>query len=299
MRIYFLIVFVAALFLSPGCVSIPASHFTVEQDGSTCSISAECLCENSVLPNSYLDAATRGNGLDPERIILLNWNSHKETGPRWLQELQGLINGVDLLTLQEGALTSELRDQLSGDYAGGWTLASAFTQSGIHTGVLTASMVKPDFFCSFRVAEPIIVVPKTVLITRYPIAGATQSLLLVNLHLVNFSFATSAYREQLRKVFDLISQHQGPLLIAGDFNSWSDGRQTIIRHFADALGADSVEFSVDRRTTFFGHVLDHIFYRGLEPVEAVALPMTTSDHNPMRVTFRLAGDRFAWSTSGE
>jgi len=293
MRSYSLIVFAAALCFFSGCVSISGSHFTVEQDGSTCSINADCLCENSKLPESYLVAVTQENGLDPEQITLLNWNSHKETGPQWLQELQALLNGVDLLALQEGALTDELRDLLSNDYAGGWTLANAFTQSDIHTGVLTASLVKPDFLCSYRVAEPIIVVPKTVLITRYPIVGTNKTLLLVNMHMVNFSFATTAYREQLKNAFFLINQHQGPLLIAGDFNSWSDGRMAIIQHFADGLATEAVQFAEDNRTTFLGHVLDHIFYRGLEPVEAAALPVTISDHNPMRVTFRLVGDRFA------
>lgn len=286
------------MLLLSGCVSIPASHFTVEQDGYICSVNGECLCENALLPDRYIDAAVQAEGLDPQRIVLLNWNSHKETGPQWLQELQRMITGVDLLTLQEGVLTSEMRDLLSDGYRGSWILANAFTQSDVHTGVLTASKVQHDFFCSFRVAEPVIVVPKTVLISRYPIAGTTQMLLLANMHMVNFSFATNAYREQLRNAFDLISQHQGPLLIAGDFNSWNDERQIIIQHFADALGAEAVQFLVDGRTTFFGHVVDHIFYRGLEPLESVALPVTNSDHNPMRVTFRVAGDMF-WSLSDE
>jgi endonuclease/exonuclease/phosphatase (EEP) superfamily protein YafD len=284
----------AVLLLLSGCVSIPVSLFTVEQDGYVCSVNGECLCENAVLPDRYIDAAAQGQGLDPQRIVLLNWNAHKETGLQWLQQLQAMISGADLLTLQEGVLTSELRNLLSDEYDGGWTLASAFTQSDVHTGVLTASRVQPDFFCSFRVAEPIIVVPKTVLISRYPLAGTTETLLVVNMHMVNFSFATKAYREQLRNAFDLITQHQGPLLIAGDFNSWSDERQLIIQHFADALGAEAVQFPVDGRTTFFGHVLDHVFYRGLEPIESVALPVTISDHNPIRVSFRVAGDMFAW-----
>jgi len=288
----------AVLLLLSGCVSIPTSHFTVEQDGYICSVNGECLCENALLPDRYIDAAVQAEGLDPQRIVLLNWNSHKESGLQWLQELQRMITGVDLLTLQEGVLTPELRDLLSDGYGGSWILANAFTQSDVHTGVLTASKVQHNFFCSFRVAEPIIVVPKTVLISRYPIAGTTQTLLLANMHMVNFSFATNAYREQLRNAFDLINQHQGPLLIAGDFNSWSDERQLIIQHFANALGAESVQFAVDGRTTFFGHVLDHVFYRGLEPIESVALPVTNSDHNPMRVTFRVAGDKF-WSLSDE
>jgi endonuclease/exonuclease/phosphatase (EEP) superfamily protein YafD len=289
----------AVLLLFSGCVSIPASHFTVEQDGYICSVNGECLCENAVLPDRYIDAAAQVEGLDPERIVLLNWNSHKETGLQWLQELQRMITGVDLLTLQEGVLTSELRDLLSDEYDGGWILANAFTKSDVHTGVLTASKVQHDFFCSFRVAEPIIVVPKTVLISRYPIAGTTQTLLLVNMHMVNFSFATDAYREQLRNAFDLINQHQGPLLISGDFNSWSDERDIIIQHFANALGAEAVQFPVDGRTTFLGHVLDHIFYRGLEPVESTVETEPLSDHNPMLVTFRLAGDMFAWSKADE
>lgn len=292
-------IFFAVLILFAGCVTIPANHFTVEQDGFTCSVTADCHCEKIDLQTSYLDPATAENGLDPERIILLNWNVQKETGHRWVQELSRFIRDVDLLTLQEGALTDELRELLSGDYAGGWTLASAFTKSNIHTGILTASKVKPDFSCSFRIDEPIIVVPKTVLITRYPIATTNLSLLLVNLHLVNFSFTNKTYREQLQKVLDLIKYHKGPLLISGDFNSWSSERMDIVREFASELGAEPVKFSEDHRSIFFGHILDYVYYRKLEPIEAVTLKVKTSDHNPMRITFRLAENRFVWSEEND
>ena len=294
LRIHTLLICLLSLLLVSGCVSISASHFTVAENGLTCSIKADCQCATSTLPESYLDTVTDHAGLDPERITLLNWNVHKETGAQWQKTLRLLLPGVDLLTLQEAALTDELRDILGRTVAGSWILASAFTQSGNHTGVLTASRIKPDFFCSFRVAEPVIIVPKTVLITRYPIVGTNKTLLLVNLHMVNFSLATTAYRAQLHNAFSLINKHQGPLLIAGDFNSWSDGRMEIIQHFADGLGAESVDFSEDNRVTFFGHPLDHIFYRGLEQVEAVVSPVQVSDHNPMLVSFRLAGEPVAW-----
>lgn len=288
-----------AVLLLAGCVSIPVTHFTVEQNGYICSVNGECLCENAELPDRYIDVAATEQGLDPERIVLLNWNSHKETGQQWLQQLEHLLSGADLLTLQEGVLTAELRDLLSNDFGDSWIFANAFTQSGAHTGVLTASRVQPDFFCSFRVAEPVLVVPKTTLISRYPVAGATELLLLVNMHMVNFSVATRAYREQLTKAFNLIRQHRGPLIITGDFNSWSDERQRILQQFADALGADTVQFPADNRTTFFGHVVDHVFYRGLEPIESVALSETVSDHNPMRVSFRVTREVFAWSRAHE
>jgi endonuclease/exonuclease/phosphatase (EEP) superfamily protein YafD len=38
---------------------------------------------------------------------------------------------------------------------------------------------------------------------------------------------------------------------------------------------------------FFGHQLDHILVRGLDVVDAEAIPVESSDHNPVRATFRL------------
>ncbi len=276
------------LLLLNSCVSIPDNHFTIEQNDSLCTVNSACDCADNVLPESFLDISQPDNGLNPEQITLLSWNSHKETGSRWLAELRQLTVGVDLLTLQEGAMSKDLRNQLNSDFPGGWMLANAFSQADRPTGVLTAATIQADFSCSFRVAEPIIVVPKTVLISRYPIADSNETLLLANLHMVNFSLAFTAYREQLRKTFDLLNQHEGPILVAGDFNSWSRGRQTILLHFVDALGLETAFFRKDRRVRFQGHVLDYIFYRGLEQISS-RIPLTAeSDHNPLLTTFRVA-----------
>ena len=281
-----LLTFSVLLLLLTSCVTIPDNHFTIEQDNALCTVS-ECDCTNAVLPESFLNASQPGNALNPEQITLLSWNSQKKTTSEWLTKLHQLSAGVDLLALQEGTMNHRLRDQLNSDFPGGWLLANAFTQADRPTGVLTAARVRPDFSCSFRISEPIIIVPKTVLISRYPIADSNETLLLANLHMVNFSLAFTAYREQLRKTFDLLSQHKGPILIAGDFNSWSRGRQTIMLHFADALGMKTVQFTDDARSRFHGHALDYIFYRGLEQRTTSSLPVTESDHNPLLATFRV------------
>ena len=39
---------------------------------------------------------------------------------------------------------------------------------------------------------------------------------------------------------------------------------------------------------FLGKQLDHVYARGLDLVDADAIPVKSSDHNPVRVTFRLA-----------
>ena len=276
------------LLLLSSCVTIPDNHFTVEQNNGLCTVNSACDCAGSVLPESFLNIDSRDRGLNPDRITLLSWNSYKQTSPAWLARLHQLSTGVDLLTLQEGVMSKGLRDQLKEDFPGGWLLANAFSQKDRPTGVLTAAGVQSDFSCSFRIAEPIIIVPKTVLISRYPIAGSNATLLLANLHMVNFSLAFTTYREQLRKTFDLLNQHEGPILIAGDFNSWSRGRQTIMLHFADALGMETVRFPEDTRSRFHGHALDYIFYRGLQQLTASSPPVNESDHNPLLATFRVA-----------
>jgi endonuclease/exonuclease/phosphatase (EEP) superfamily protein YafD len=298
MKFIFSLLLSVFLLLPVGCARVPTHHYTVEDNGQTCSVNTRCLCEDSSLTESYLPLPA-DNGLDPERIVLLNWNVHKETSGQWRAQLERLINGVDLLTLQEGTLSRALRDTLRDGFSWGWILANAFTLSGLSTGVVTASQVRPDFFCSSRLAEPVILLPKTVLITRYPVTGTRKTLLLVNMHMVNFSLATTSYRKQLANIFSLINTHRGPMIISGDFNSWSDERMAIVQQFAGALGAKETVFTVDDRTTFFGHTLDHVFYRGLEQVNDAVFPVQVSDHNPMRVTFRLPADRFAWSTSDE
>ncbi len=281
-----LILLTVGLLSLTGCVRIPKQHFTVGQNGQRCVVSTDCLCEDSVLPAPYLSDPDQQNGLDPQRFTLLNWNGHKETGIAWLEDLARLTMDVDLLTMQEVMLTANLQNFLKTDFSD-WTLANAFTRSDLPVGVLTGSTVQPDFSCSFRVAEPLINVPKTAVVTRYPFAGSDQTLLLANLHMVNFSLAVVKFTWQLQKIFDLIDQHPGPVLLVGDFNSWSVKRFTILQRFTEAAGIRPVRFAADNRKTFFGLALDHIFYRGLEPLDEVVEQVTTSDHNPMRVAFRL------------
>jgi endonuclease/exonuclease/phosphatase (EEP) superfamily protein YafD len=54
------------------------------------------------------------------------------------------------------------------------------------------------------------------------------------------------------------------------------------------LGLIEIEFSPDNRTQFVnGMPLDHVFYRGLNVVEASSPVTQSSDHNPLLVSFSL------------
>jgi len=281
-------IFIIFLLLS-GCVSIPDRQSTIGTYNELQDINTECALGNEILPTNTLANPQQDDKLNSQGFRILNWNSYKGSKNGWQEDIDRLSSLSDIVVLQEGYLTDDLQNMLNSKKYN-WDLAQAFTYYNISTGVLTASRVKPDFLCSFRVFEPLSGIPKTALITLYPLSGTNESLLLANIHMINFSFDIEAYRNQLEKMAKILSQHNGPLIITGDFNSWSTKRVEILNNFTKQLRLNTVTYDDDNRTTFMGQMVDHVYYRQLVPLKAFSEKLTTSDHNPMMVTFRLADD---------
>ena len=275
--------------LLAGCVSIPELHATAGHYSDSGDIDTECSTAGRILPDAIPGAVLQVDALNSRNFRVLNWNSYKGSDAIWQEDLERLSSMSDLVVLQEGYLTDDLQTLLNKKQYS-WDIARAFSYRDIYTGVLTGSRVRPDFLCSFRVPEPLARLPKSVLITRYPLSGTHESLVIANIHMINFSLGLADYRAQLEKAAEIISQHRGPLIISGDFNSWNTARKRVLANITRELGAREVVFDTDRRATFLGQHLDHIFYRKLEVLEALTEEVTTSDHNPMLVTFRLADD---------
>jgi len=275
--------------LLAGCVRISDLHGTAGHYNESGDINSECFTIDRIFapdtPAATLQIAT----LNSQSFSVLNWNSYKGRDTKWQEDIERLSSLSDLVVLQEGYLTDDLQE-LFNKKQYSWDIAKAFTYKDIYNGVLTASRVKPDFLCSFRTPEPLSRIPKTVLITRYPLSGTDEYLVIANIHMINFSINLADYRAQLEKAAEVISQHQGPLIISGDFNSWNKTRMRVLTDITQELGVKEVVFETDHRTTFMGRQVDHIFYRKLVPIKALTEKVTTSDHNPMLVTFRLADD---------
>jgi len=279
----------AIVLLLAGCVSIPDFHGTAGHYNESGDINTECLTTDRILARNTSATAQEITELNSRSFSVLNWNSYKGRNAIWQKDIERLSNSSDLVILQEGYMTDDLQDLLNRNQYS-WDIAKAFTYKDIYTGVLTASRVKPDFLCSFRAPEPLSRIPKTVLITRYPLSDTDEYLVIVNIHMINFTFDLAGYRAQLKKAAEVVSQHRGPLIISGDFNSWNKARMKVLADITLELGAREVVFDKDHRATFMGQRVDHIFYRKLVPLEAFTEKVTTSDHNPMQVTFRLADD---------
>jgi endonuclease/exonuclease/phosphatase (EEP) superfamily protein YafD len=226
------------------------------------------------------------NALDRQAFRVLVWNIHKEVDQGWERDLASFAAANDIMLLQETALQPSLREIL--DDAGlRWVMASSFLYDANDIGVLTATRIAPMASCTQRMLEPLLRIPKSAVITWLRIKGRRETLAIVNIHAINFDLFIDAYRMQLAALADALSGHEGPIVFAGDFNSWSDARDGVVAETAARLGMTELGLHDDRRAVFFGRHLDHIFIRGLELVDVAAIAVTSSDHNPLVATLRV------------
>lgn len=224
--------------------------------------------------------------LDSHEFTLLNWNVYKGFKEGWKEDFKKLATVNDILTVQEARLSDDLPYILSESHEN-WDISIAFRYNGKETGVLTASRIAPEFTCSFRINEPLFALPKTAIVTVYPFSDTEQSLMIVNIHAVNLTFGTGNFKKQLHMAEDVISDHPGPLILSGDFNTWNSKRTEILMEFAKRLGLIPVQFPGQNKTRIFGKSVDHVYYRELMVMKSEAIKVTSSDHNPLMVTFRL------------
>lgn len=270
--------------LLAACLHIPAqptlSHSAAYQPSTS---SQDCKTSRS---ESVLTEVAH-TGLKPERITLLTWNIFKQSRGNWLADFQRLSQNKDLLILQEAHMNETLGIALS-ESTYHWLMTTAFYYQDTATGVLTAARIPSYLHCALYAKEPFIRVPKSILLSRYALAGSQQRLLVANVHGINFSLGLEAYRAQFKALGEVLQNHKGPLIVAGDFNTWREDRQLILDQLSHKLGLQQVQYKSHHRITIFGNPIDHVYYRGLELVQASSPQVSSSDHNPLLVTFKLS-----------
>jgi endonuclease/exonuclease/phosphatase (EEP) superfamily protein YafD len=264
-----------------------AARNAVPEPGKGASTGRSSVCAvDRLVTGEQLGPVKSGEGLNPESISVLNWNVYKGKRENWASDFRRYTSRHDVVTIQEAHLDEELTSMLDNEHQY-WTLNTAFHYRDKATGVMTASRVKPLHSCGQHTAEPLIRVPKTSLVSFYPIEGMKESLLVANIHGINFTLGVDVYASQLEKLYEIMRLHDGPVILAGDFNTWSDGRMRVVEEITDRLQLESLDYTNHNRTSVFGNALDHVFFRGLDPVEHDTWHVTSSDHNPTRVSFRV------------
>ncbi len=221
----------------------------------------------------------------PNEIRLLNWNIAKGVKHGWHNDLRHLSQDKDLVIIQEAALGGALEEVFSEHRHRAFS--PGFRNKMHQTGVMTASRVAPLNAHSFRHTEPIIRTPKATLITEYALQDTDKTLMVVNIHAVNFTIGTRIFTAQLDRVYKVLLQHDGPILFCGDFNTWRQQRVKRLQQLIESLSLRAIDFEQDRRKHSLGLPLDHVFYRGLIPNRVESQCVTSSDHNPISVSLDL------------
>ncbi|WP_179287567.1 endonuclease/exonuclease/phosphatase family protein [Paraferrimonas haliotis] len=232
----------------------------------------------------------------PFRVLL--WNIHKENdNALWQQEYLQLQQQLqpDFILLQELVYKPQTTANFTEKHQGFEYLANLYiTESKSYSGVGSIARVKPDYHRAHltRAKEPITNSAKPTLITRYPITDSEHSLLLINLHGINFQLSIDGYKQQLEVIADEVKQHTGAVIVAGDFNSWSEQRSDYLVTLMANMGLQAVDFGQQSShiKSFLGQRLDHIYYsREWLAVKAdsprVITGLQSSDHSPLYVTF--------------
>ncbi|MFK8040863.1 endonuclease/exonuclease/phosphatase family protein [Congregibacter sp.] len=218
-------------------------------------------------------------------LSILNWNIKKGEEAKWQEDLQRFSRGKNLVLLQEAALSMQLPDQLQ--QAPFAAFSPGYVKGDDITGVVTFSDVRPVSRCRLSAVEPWLGTPKSTNITEYAVNNSDFSLVVVNMHALNFSFGLLSYRMQLDAVSEALEGFHGAVLLSGDFNTWRQGRQNVLSDIVERLGLRPVVFENDYRQRVFGRPLDHMYVRGLDIVEAQVFEVSSSDHNPMVVSLKL------------
>lgn len=225
-----------------------------------------------------------------ESVRTLIWNIKKTSMPNWQLEFMKLGRGNDLILVQEAYRNELFQFTLNFFNGFGWNLGASFLylkDNENPTGTMIGAKVIPSLVVVKHSPdkEPLTGTPKAITFVKYPIQNKFQELLVVSVHAINFQ-TTEAFKRQMDQAAGIIKDHVGPVLFAGDFNTWNKARTTYLFNLIQKLGLSSVKFENDTDRLKFGKFyLDHSFVRSIAIKKAQVIKSNGSDHQPLLMEF--------------
>lgn len=226
------------------------------------------------------------------------WNAAKGADPTAAKTLEALRGDHALVCVQEFSET--LVEPGSWEFHGCVFARSHRIRNSDITGVATLSMGVLGIDQVISLPAPRrelgFATPKMSLATVHRVGE--RELLVINLHGLNFELF-GWLRGQVESVAELARNHEGPAIVVGDFNTWSQGRLEAVRRvLEDFRWVEPTAFGTSESLRRRGHTLvrplggdpnlalDQVFLRGVELVEARVLDLEGSDHAPLSLTLR-------------
>lgn len=109
-------------------------------------------------------------------------------------------------------------------------------------------------------------------------------MLVLNIHGINF-VNNLAFENQIVQNLTRVKAHTGPVIYAGDFNTWNSARKDFLITKAREVGLEASVLTVNGLPK---PILDHILTRGLTVQSGRTLEeITSSDHKPLEVTLKV------------
>lgn len=226
------------------------------------------------------------------QIHVLIWNAFKGSKQGFKKDASLLMRNKDLTLFQECVLEDEFQELISQNDQLEVNFAKSWGSNGVCTSSQVASL--DTLAIKTEVRELFVFTPKSTLITTYPMRDREDQLIdlmVINVHMINFR-AVFAFQKQLEQMREALREHQGPVLVAGDFNTWMRARERRVEKFLAEFGLQEVSFQKnkglrDPRALTFG-VLDRAFIRGLEVMHTeVYEEVDSSDHRPFTLQLSL------------
>ncbi len=220
----------------------------------------------------------------PNTLTLVTWNAHKYLDKNYFYDLKEIGFNSDVLMVQEAMHSTGWQAAFASHFNFSFSFFKSFcTKENLATGVQTASrfqlldnknIVSSD-------TEPVTFTPKATGLSHIEVEGHGR-VFLVNTHALNFNLG-SLFERQIDLVASYIAAEKGPVIWAGDFNTWSPARKAYLNMKTKGLGLAHVVLSNDSRNL----VLDHIYVRGFSVVSAqVLMKQTSSDHQPLQAVLK-------------
>lgn len=241
--------------------------------------------EDCILGMSLQATPTPTHNELKDAFELICWNIEKGKNKGWKEDLKAMAQNMQFVLLQEAIFVEEMKQPHEKPVY--WSFAPGYQTNEHSSGVLTVSRMQPSLFCSLEATEPWLRSPKKTSIVQFPLGRGSDSLLMVNMHAINFTFGTKAFAKQLNEAGRILEVHTGPIVFSGDLNTWTRARKNVLLDFVSKFDLIEVGFEPDHRSQKMGQPVDYIFTRGLDVKHSHVLEVLTSDHNPLIVTLAL------------
>lgn len=217
-----------------------------------------------------------------KKVSLLVWNIHKgdSFGDK---KLPFSLNAYDFVLLQENMWKWSLKNL---PYKGKHYFVPTFSMEKEKTGISIITKHPPLKAMGYHTNyyEPFIISPKSFMTLEF------ENIAVINIHALNFvSFEEWASElKRISKIAKEFIHKKSGVIVAGDFNTWTEERLNTLKSEFTKIGLQEVVFKKDLRTKLLGLPLDGVYSYGFRLRDSNVFPVEEySDHNALEVVLEL------------